>query len=190
MKFQTRKASLKQSFSENEKRLSFVIVSKNNTCKRFSWELGTYYESLNLEGAKFDELKTMFKDHNPSVDNAIARIENVRLEDGELVCDCVFSEDEKSLEIFKKYENGILSDVSIGYKILDEVIDKKANPKTSFVKSYEIYELSAVWKGADKFAKKREEQNDEKARLECELRKNDLRLKGLELKYINKKDKR
>ncbi len=67
-----------------------------NACLRFDWELGDYIEELDVKGARFENLKTLFKDHKPSVDNAIARIENIRIENNELVCDCIFAKDEKA----------------------------------------------------------------------------------------------
>ncbi|TEY00366.1 HK97 family phage prohead protease [Campylobacter sp. US33a] len=156
-----------RSVHEEINTLTFTMISNSNTCKRFDWELGEYLEELDIRGAKFDELKTLFKDHNPSVDNAIARIENIRVENGELVCDCVFAKDEKSLEIFKKYQDGILSDVSIGYRVLKQNIDKQSTPKRVLVTEFEIFELSAVWKGADKNAKKRFEEEDEKRKVKA-----------------------
>lgn len=184
-----RKANFKEVTSSEERKASFIIVSNNNACRRFSFDLGLYEEELDIKGADFSELKTMFIDHEPSALNAIARVENVREEAGELVCDCVFGSDAKSAEIFKKYEEGILSDVSIGYQVLSEELDKEAKPIKSYVKAFKIFELSAVWKGADKFAKKREEeQNDlKKARFQYDFRANALKIKALELKHINTK---
>ncbi|EIZ3764770.1 HK97 family phage prohead protease, partial [Campylobacter coli] len=114
----------------------------------------------------------------PSVDNAIARIENIRIENNELVCDCIFAKDEKSLDIFKKYQDGILSDVSIGYRVLKQVVDKKSSPKRVLVTEFEIFELSAVWKGADKNAKKRFEEDEEKKKIKAlsEARERELKL--------------
>ncbi|MCW1533576.1 HK97 family phage prohead protease, partial [Campylobacter jejuni] len=57
---------------------------------------------------------------------------------------------------------GILSDVSIGYRVLKQVVDKKSSPKRVLVTEFEIFELSAVWKGADKNAKKRFEEDEKK----------------------------
>lgn len=164
--------------NEENRTLSFTMVSNSNACLRFDWELGEYIEELDVKGAKFSALKTLFKDHNLSVDNAIARIENVRIENDELVCDCVFGKDEKSLEIFKKYQDGILSDVSIGYRVLKQSIDKQSSPKKVLVTEFEIFELSAVWKGADKNANKRFAQDDEKRKAKAlsEARERELEL--------------
>lgn len=139
---------------EDELRLKFCIVSNDNACKRLDWDLGVYTEELDPKGARFENLKTMFKDHLVSVDNAIAKIENIRVENGELVCECVF--DEGSKTIYERFKNGILNDVSIGYNVINSDISKKGGKPYVYVKEYEILELSAVWKGADKNANLRE----------------------------------
>ena len=150
---------LKTEQKENEKRLKFCIVSKNNDCERFDWELGRYTETLDVNGARFEGLKTMFKDHFVSVDSAIAKVENIRIENDELVCECVF--DEASSHIYERFKNGILNDVSIGYRVLNQDISKKDNKNYVLVKEYEIFEISAVWKGADKGANLRNSQDIE-----------------------------
>ena len=134
--------------------------------------------------------RTFFKDHNPSVDNAIGRVENLRLEGGEIKCDVVFGSDEDSLKVFQKYAEGILTDVSIGYTI-DEVVEteKKGEPTHVLVTKFTILELSAVWKGFDggatvgRNAQKRQEPTGEEegedleaAALESELRERKLKL--------------
>ncbi|MCH3696254.1 HK97 family phage prohead protease [Campylobacter lari] len=158
--------------------LSFVMISNSNACKRWDWDMGEYLEELDISGARYNELRTLFTDHNPSVDNAIAKIENIRVENNELVCDCIFAKDERSQNIFKKYKDGILSDVSIGYKILKQTIDKDNNPKKVLVNEFEIFELSAVWKGADKNAKKRffDEQTQKEAKALAQARERELEL--------------
>lgn len=53
----------------------------------------------------------------------------------------------------------MLSDVSIGYLINDERVISPASSETSEIRevtSFKILELSAVWRGADSGAKKRE----------------------------------
>ena len=178
-----RKASLKSSNDET-KTLDFVIVSSDNACTRFDWASGRYYtETLDVKGAQFGELKTMFKDHNPSVDNAIARVENVREENGELVCECVFASDEDSQKIYRKYADGVLSDVSIGYSVKDFKKTKGDKIDDVLVTKFNILELSAVWKGADKGAKKREDERvaEISAYQKAKLRSLNLKLKELQL---------
>ncbi|WP_170019199.1 HK97 family phage prohead protease [Campylobacter sp. RM16190] len=182
----TRKATIRAS-NEETKSLTFVMISRENTCKRFDWNNGRYYnETLDINGARFDELKTMFKDHEPSVDNAIARVENIREEDGELLCDAVFASDDDSQKIYKKYIDGVLSDVSIGYSIKEQKREKGEDSIDEvLVTDFSILELSAVWKGADKGAKKREEeqmaQMKQSAYYETQKRKLNLKEKEIVL---------
>lgn len=160
-----------------EKRLKFCIVSNDNACERWDWELGRYTEELDPKGAIFSGLKTMFKDHHTSVDNAIAKIENIRFEGGELVCECVF--DDTSAQIYERFKSGILSDVSIGYRVIDNLITKKNSLPYVLVKKFEILELSAVWKGADKGASIRSEdiENLSESKNYIEIQKEKLKLK-------------
>lgn len=144
----------------DEKRLKFCIVSNDNACERFDWDLGRYTEELDPKGAKFENLKTMFKDHLVSVDSAIAKVENIRLENDELFCECVF--DEGSSHIYERFKNGILNDVSIGYRVIDSEVSKRNGKTYVLVKNFEILELSAVWKGADKKANLRGYESIEK----------------------------
>lgn len=167
--------------NSNEKRLKFCIVSNDNACERFDWEMGRYTEILDPKGARFDNLKTMFKDHLVSVDSAIARVENIRLENDELMCECVF--DEGSKHIYERFKSRILNDVSIGYRVLDSEVSKKDGKKLVLVKSFEILELSAVWKGADKNATIRSKEDElQKARDFIKMQKLRLNLKQKELR--------
>lgn len=155
----TRQARFISSQNEGENApLTFCIISRENDYKRFDFKSGSYYiERLNVAGADFSELNTLFKDHEPSVDNAIAKIDNIREIEGELLCECTFAPDETSQNIRAKYLNGILSDVSIGYEIFSErAVGKDGDLVIREATNFKIYELSAVWKGADKGAKKRE----------------------------------
>ena len=130
---------------------TFILISNNNETERFDWWEGeTYIEELDIKGADFSTLKTFFKDHNPSVDNAIGKVENLRVDGKQLLCEVVFGSDPKSQEIKAKYAEGILTDVSIGYRVNEIVETKnKDQPNHILVTDFEIVELSAVWKGAD-----------------------------------------
>ena len=137
---------------DEEKRVvPFIMISKDNAGERLDWWTDEIFiEELDVNGAKFDRLQTFFTDHRPSSDNAIGRIENARLEEGELKADVVFGTDDRSDSIFKKYVDGILTDVSIGYRVNDvTVTEKKGEPTHVLVTDYELVELSSVWRGFD-----------------------------------------
>jgi len=139
------------SIGKEARKVSFILVSEENAGERFDWWEGeVYIEELDVQGANYQGLRTFFKDHRPSVDNAIGRVENTRIDGSTLKADVIFGSDRRSKEVFQKYVDGILTDVSIGYRINDVVITKKdGDPDHVLVTDFEIVELSAVWKGFD-----------------------------------------
>lgn len=145
---QTRKANVSTKQTKTDS-LTFVMVSENNDGERYDWWSGdTYIERLDVQGANFDALKTFFKNHNRTVDDAVGRVENARQDGAELLADVMF--DETGLDIKRKYENGTLNDVSIGYKINKyEVEERSGEPDIVTVTDFDITELSAVGIGFD-----------------------------------------
>jgi len=141
--------------NEDEKMIPFVIVSDDNAGLRYDWwEDEIYEERLDVNGAVFDQLRTMFKDHILSVDNAIGRVENIRIENGQIKCDVYFGSDDNSFGVYRKFVDGILSDVSIGYSIQEVITTEREDEVTEvLVTKFSIHELSAVWKGFDTKAK-------------------------------------
>lgn len=144
----------KNAINEETRTISFILVSEQNEGERYDWWTDeVFIEKLDVNGAKYERLKTFFKDHNRSVDSAIGRVENVRVENGKLKADVVFGTDEASEKIFRKYVDGILTDCSIGYRILSTNIqERKGEPTLVTVTEYEIFELSAVGVGFDRGA--------------------------------------
>ena len=137
---------------------TFTIVSDNNGGMRHDWFSGeSYVEELSIEGASFGNLRTFFKNHNRDVDSAIGRIEETRIESGTIVSDVWFGSGEDEQNMYRKYDEDILTDVSIGYQINKyEVEERDDEPDIVTIVDYEIFELSAVGKGFDSGAKKRE----------------------------------
>jgi len=174
------------------KKVPFVLVSNDNAGERYDWwKDEVYIEELDVNGASYERLQTFFTDHRPSVDNAIGRIDNVRVEDAQLKADVIFGSDDRANAIFDKYKDGILTDVSIGYRINDVVVtSKKDAPDHVLVTDYEVVELSAVWRGFDSGASvgrtEKTETNDESSNQtpemdgRCvEVLERELKLKGL-----------
>jgi|GEM_PF-5165134 len=135
---------------------TFILISNHNETERYDWWSGeTFIEELDVKGADFSELKTFFKDHEPSVDNAIGKVEDLRVENNQLLSGVTFGSDANSQTIKQKYDDGILADVSIGYRINELILTERAGePDHVLVTDYSIVELSAVWKGADSGAVK------------------------------------
>ncbi len=151
--------------------LSFVFVSDDNAGTRFDWGSGEYFsEVLDIAGATSSRLNTFFKDHERGVDSAIGKISNVRAEDGQLIGDVTFGSDEDSQKIFSKYREGILTDVSIGYEILDYEVTRGAENEQDIVTvtNFDIFEVSAVGIGFDGGAKKRSGDNDGSPKMDKE----------------------
>lgn len=142
--------------TENNSDTTFILISEHNETERYDWWSGeTFIEELDVKGADYSELKTFFKDHNPSVDTAIGKVEDLRVENNQLLSGVTFGSDSDSQIIKQKYDDGILTDVSIGYRIDDLILtEKKGEPDHVLVTKYSIVELSAVWKGADSGAVK------------------------------------
>ena len=140
-----------QKIDEEGRKIPFTMISTDNAGERYDWWSGeTYIEELDVNGANLERLKTFFKDHNIVVDNAVGRVEDAQVKNGELVCSVVFGNDEDSEKIFRKYVDGTLNDVSIGYNIRDIVVtEKKGEPTHVLVTDYDILELSAVGVGFD-----------------------------------------
>ena len=178
---------------EKKRKIPFILISKNNSGERGCCGEVDYIESLDVNGARFDNLKTFFKDHNRSVDSAIGRIENVRVENGELKADVVFADTPDSLEVFEKYKQGVLSDVSIGYRVKAVTIEERINePDLVTVTDFDILEVSAVGVGFDKGATIGRSKNFKEDKLEKEeLVQMQERLKELEgLKERNEEQTR
>lgn len=141
--------------NEETRTIPFILVSDDNGGLRYDWwEDEIYEEVLKVEGARFDQLNTFFKDHRMSVDTAIGKVVNTRVENGMIKADVIFGTDEESDKIFRKYKEGILTDVSVGYSIQEVITTQRKDEHTLVeVTDFNIHELSAVWKGFDKKAK-------------------------------------
>ncbi len=144
------------SVATNNDTHTFVLISKDNATERYDWWKGeVFIEELDLNGADYSQLRTFFVDHKPSAENAIGKIDNKRIENDELLSDVTYGTDGRSQLIKLKYDEEILTDVSIGYRI-DEIVEtkNKDEPNHVLVTKFTIVELSAVWKGADSGASK------------------------------------
>lgn len=135
---------------------TFILISDDNATERYDWWEGeTFIEELDLKGADHSPLRTFFVDHRPKVENAIGKIDNKREENGQLLADVTYGSDDFSQLVKLKYDEEILTDVSIGYRI-DEIVETKNKdaPNHVLITKFTIVELSAVWKGADSGAEK------------------------------------
>jgi hypothetical protein len=153
----TRVASFVTPPTAKDNTISFTMVSDDNGGTRYSWDTGELYEErLDPAGAGFESLTTFFKDHERSVDSAIGRVKDVRVEGGTVIGDVIFGSGAAEQDVYRKYTEGILTDVSIGYRINSYKVEERENEMDLVtVTDYDIFELSAVGIGFDAGAKAR-----------------------------------
>ena len=187
---QLRKATPQTKLIDEKKRMiPFILISKDNAGERWCCGEIDYIERLDVNGAKFDNLKTFFKDHNISVDSAIGRVENIRVEDGELKADVYFADTEDAIKVFEKYRQGVLNDVSVRYRVNAVTIEEKASePDLVTVTDFEIREVSAVGIGFDKGAVVGRSE-DENLKWELKMTKEEIKKRVEELQKLNKRSK-
>ena len=145
--------------NEDNDTMSFVFISDDNAGQRYSWSEDSYYsEKLDVNGANAEKLNTFFKNHSRSVDSAIGKVTNAHVEGSQYVGDVTFGSDAESQVIAQKYREGILTDVSIGYEIIDYEVTRGAENEQDVVTvtNFNIFEVSAVGIGFDSGATKRD----------------------------------
>ncbi|CAD7288239.1 phage major capsid protein [Campylobacter suis] len=149
LKFSAKKSAV----DEEALSVSFVALSKDNMHKR-SFFGEDYYLSVDTASMQW-EAKTLYKDHDVSFETALGKITDVKFENGSFKAKVEFFKDiPESYQAFLKFKNGLSDSVSVGMS--DYEISEKLS--VDGVSHYEIangkiYELSAVWQGADPNAK-------------------------------------
>lgn len=122
----TNRADTVGEIDKENRTVPFILVSSENAGERYDWwEDEIYIEELSIEGANFSNLRTFFKDHTLRIDNAIGRVDNCRIEEGQIRAEVAFSPDLEAEKIFERYAHGTLSDVSVGYLVRDVIITEK-----------------------------------------------------------------
>jgi len=170
---QNRTVSLTNPKIVTDNSLEFTFISNDNAGTRYDWTTDKYYtEVLDVNGADVKNLRTFFKNHHHDVDSAVGKIDNVRVENDGLVGSVTFGSDADSQALLIKYKEGILTDVSVGYKILDYTVeDRSATNEQDIVTvtNFDIFEVSAVGLGFDSGAKKRSINSIEDEKMDKEL---------------------
>lgn len=153
---QTRKISFLAPTAVNveARTVSFILISHENSVKRFDlFEGKSFLEVLDINGANVERLNSVFFNHETK-ELPIGRVDNVRVEDGQLKADVIFDEDEYSDKIFKKIVSGSLRGISIGYQVnnIDEQIRLVDGIEEVRVTDFDIFEASITGINADKGA--------------------------------------
>lgn len=129
--------------------ISFLALSKNPLIKRKGF-FDDFYVSIDTQNISFNA-NTFYLDHEVSFKNAIGSIRECKQDETGIKVVVQFYKDiEESNNAFLKYKNGLSNSVSVGFG--DCVIEEKEKIDGLphyHIKSGEIVELSAVWKGAD-----------------------------------------
>ncbi|PAF49221.1 hypothetical protein BKH41_03835 [Helicobacter sp. 12S02232-10] len=129
--------------------ISFIALSNHPTIKRSGF-FEDYYVSINTDRVVWSA-KHLFLDHNPTFNNSIGRIDEVKKDGEGFKVKVKFFEDiPASKEAFDRFKTGLNDSVSVGFgdSEVEEVGEIDGIPHYQ-IKSGEIVELSAVWKGAD-----------------------------------------
>lgn len=143
---QTRFISTVDPTTTTDESIGFTFISVDNSGERYDWGSGEMYEELlNPNGAKTHRLKTMFKDHHRSVDSAVGKVLNIRVENDTLKGEVTFGSGDVEQSVFRKYKEGILDSVSIGYQINDYKVEtREGQIDLVTVTDYDVFEVSAV----------------------------------------------
>jgi HK97 family phage major capsid protein/HK97 family phage prohead protease len=150
----TRKLHLKNSkIDEKNRTASCLIVSKDNAVERYDYTNSReFIECLDPNGAIYRDSKPLLFNHNLH-ELPIGKAYNFRVGEEGLKADIKLDEDKRADEIFKKILSGSISNVSIGYKIIEYTLEERDGKLYKNAHKFEIYELSVVTVGADLNAK-------------------------------------
>lgn len=162
----------KDAINEESYEVGFIALSKDNRHKR-SFFGDEFYLQVATEKVNF-KADTIYKDHETTFENAVAKITDIKLENGNIKVKARFYPDiATSLEAFNKFKVGLCNSVSVGFGEIKKMqkVGEFNGLDVIEIQEGDIVELSAVWQGADpnakiaKFAKDKEsnmEQNIDK----------------------------
>jgi hypothetical protein len=163
------------SFNE-EKRTVDVTWTTGARVKRWSWEIGEYYEELDVskKAVRMERLENgapVLKDHVANLENMIGVVENAKVRKGEGTATLRFSEREDAQAVFRDIGSGIVQKLSFGYirhkveRINDPNGDTDEIPVYRVI-DWEPYELTFLPVPADNGAQVRSQENSV---YECEI---------------------
>lgn len=155
---ETRKATFTPSTINAEKRTVELVWSTGAKVLRTSWGEGQFYEELDMKGVKLDRLNNgapFLADHDGY--NALrvyGVVESARVANGQGVAVVRFDtaeNDPDADKLFRKIANGIVQNVSVGYRThkIEKVAAEGEKIPTYRVTSWTPFEISAVAMGAD-----------------------------------------
>jgi hypothetical protein len=161
MAVSTENDTINNAIDVSERSIWFTAVSEDNKGMRETWSGVRYIEEIDVNTINVDNWRIFIKDHNPTTDNVIGRIVETVKEDGKLKARVRFSETDSASDVFRKYQEGILTDVSIGYRYdLNDATIIDDDVPLVILRNVEVFELSSVFMGFDSGAKIGRSKND------------------------------
>ena len=168
-------ASFVRNSFDAEKRTIDLVWSVGSKGKRYSWSIGEYFEELSMKKGDVDLSRLnngapLLKDHRQSLDNVIGVVESASIKNKEGVATVRFSEREEHQGIIRDVENGIIKNVSVGYRVnkYEDVSKKKDETPTYRAVDWMPMELSFVAIGFDDAAQSRSAENENNS-FDCEI---------------------
>jgi hypothetical protein len=168
----TRSVSLRgaKTFSAENRQVT-ATISTEAPARVYDWRSGEVIdEVLLMSGVQMPESRQvpMLDDHSRWGSNSvIGSARNIRSENGELVSDLVFSSAPEAAGPMLRVQEGHLTDVSIGYRVLKQeripkdekrmIQGREYTGPMRVATSWELLETSTTPIGADRFAKMRSE---------------------------------
>ena len=152
----------------SEKRTAEVVWSTGAQVKRYDYWNDEYYmeelsmdsDSVNLE--RLNKGAPLLSDHNGTLQNTIGVVERAWLESNEGRATVRFSERDEVTDIFNDVKNGILRNISVGYKVKAYDVKRQDGELPIYsATDWEPMELSFVAIPADPNAQVRSSTNDE-----------------------------
>ncbi len=159
-----------QPSSLNEKERSVdVVLSTEKAVDIHDWDRGRISEILLASGAEFSEQMPLLDSHSRySVEDVIGSLRNIHADGNSIIAKAYFGETQRSIDAFKLVQQKHLTDVSIGYRVLEANIAEKGqtiqvgnrsysatDKALRVVTKYKIYEGSLTPIGANDEAKVR-----------------------------------
>lgn len=149
--------STESAINEAERTIYFTAISNRNDGVRTTFSGVKYIERLDVESANVDNFKTFLCDHTPSVASAVGRIVESFVENGALKVKVKFGTSPDAESIFRKYVEGIITSVSVGYRYNIEdadIIDADGSDMPLVIlRNIKLFELSSVVFPFDESAK-------------------------------------
>ncbi|MCW2242247.1 prohead protease/major capsid protein fusion protein [Azospirillum canadense] len=156
---QMRAANLEPASFNADDRTVELVASTGATVRRYDWWTGEQYDEVLLVTADAVDL-TRFEAGSVPILNAHSQWEvkdimgaavpgTARFESGSLILTAKLSSRDDVAGFAQDVADGIIRNVSVGYRVLGYEVDETTKPKTRTITKWELLEVSFVPVGAD-----------------------------------------